>query len=377
MKATNAPGPLIVVVAATLAVLIPAAGRGQVIQQSGHALDANLRLGSGGYNSAVGGGRSHYERQGYAARRPSMDYYNSFQRQRLYTPDRVTYQGAASFESYRTWDQQSRFDGNPAVPRAPSWDRGYVPAPVGPRVVSSPPTLPTPPTLPGASPPAPGASPADRAAAQEDVLSYSIGYALGREIAAALERDGLELDDDPIVDGFRDGAGGREPRLSRDAINEILAAVREQVDARSVQQMTGQDTAFRTMLEKNLAESSAFREAFARREGVVTLPSGVQYEVLASGPADGPSPGPKDRVRVHYRLLGIDGQQLTEATVEVTVKDTVPGAAQILQMMRVGDRWLVAIPPELAYASRGRPPEIEPNESVLGEVELREILAAP
>ncbi|MHC4614510.1 MAG: FKBP-type peptidyl-prolyl cis-trans isomerase, partial [Planctomycetota bacterium] len=126
---------------------------------------------------------------------------------------------------------------------------------------------------------------------------------------------------------------------------------------------------FRKLHDDNLARSRAFHEAFGKRENVVTLDDGLQYEVIR--PGTGPSPGPTDVVVVTYRMILLDKAEVArgEAT-EIVVDEVLDAAGRILQMMKVGARWYVAFPPELAFGATGRYPEIGPNETVLGSVEL-------
>ena len=138
-----------------------------------------------------------------------------------------------------------------------------------------------------------------------------------------------------------------------------------------VEGLQARDPEFRKLAEENLASSLAFHEQFGRRAGVVTLPDGIQYQVLKSG--EGTSPGPDDYVVVNYKVVQLDGTVLSEGTGEqVRVGGVVDGAARILQMMTPGSRWLVAIPPEHAHGPGGKYPEIGPNITLFGEIELVE-----
>ncbi len=341
----------LLVAAAALVMVIPGAGRAQVRQQSGRALDANLRLGSGGYNSIVAGGSSPFERQFYTPRSGAIERHFAFARERFYAANRGAPDWVWRVEDDQAWSTQ----GAPAawLRPVPRWDPGYTPEPLAaPLRVAS---------------PASGV-PAASTAAPLDVLSYAVGFQLGREIRRGLDHDGVELDTEPTSEGFRDGASGREPRIGRDRLQEILAAIKDRVDGRAVERLRDQDPGFRLLLVRNLADGRASREAFAQRDGVVALPNGIHYQVLTGGA--GPSPGPDDRVIVRYRLMDPEGKPLAEATREIAVREAVPGAAQLLLMMRVGDRWLVSIPPELAFGTHGRLPEIEPNATVIAEMEL-------
>ena len=115
----------------------------------------------------------------------------------------------------------------------------------------------------------------------------------------------------------------------------------------------------------------------AEREGVVTTESGLQYEVLKTG--KGETPGRRDQVSVHYRGTHIDGRVFDSSIdrrqpAQFRVNGVIPGWTEALLLMRVGDRWRLVIPPELAYGEAGAANVIGPNETLVFEVELLAIL---
>lgn len=116
----------------------------------------------------------------------------------------------------------------------------------------------------------------------------------------------------------------------------------------------------------------AFLAENAKREGVVTTASGLQYEVLASG--DGATPGPTDTVTTHYHGTFVDGRVFDSSVQRGTpasfpVNGVIKGWTEALQMMKVGDKWKIVCPPDLAYGERGRP-GIPPSSTLIFEVEL-------
>ena len=145
----------------------------------------------------------------------------------------------------------------------------------------------------------------------------------------------------------------------------------EQGDAPASQQSAEQgDAASRPM------DGAAFLAENAQREGVVTLPSGLQYEVLVEG--DGASPGPTDRVVTHYHGTLIDGTVFDSSVqrgepASFPVNGVIAGWTEALQLMQVGAKWRLAIPPDLAYGERGSGTQIGPNETLVFEVELLEV----
>ena len=111
----------------------------------------------------------------------------------------------------------------------------------------------------------------------------------------------------------------------------------------------------------------------AEREGVVTTESGLQYEILKSG--DGETPGRRDQVSVHYHGTFIDGRVFDSSIdrrqpAQFRVNGVIPGWTEALLQMRVGDRWRLVVPPELAYGEAGAADIIGPNETLVFEVEL-------
>ena len=207
---------------------------------------------------------------------------------------------------------------------------------------------------------------------QMDQISYGVGFYLGEEIRAGLELDDVKADADLLLMGFADGLKSNAPIFDREELEDILEAVHREMQARMVKRLLAEDPAFKKLHDENLAKSRAFHEAHGKKGGVVTLSNGLQYKVLE--PGTGRSPELTDVVAVKVRASLIDGTEVVpRAGDETQVEDCVEGGIQILQMMKVGAKWEFAIPPELAFGSGGRFPDIGPNETIVGEVELLEI----
>ena len=116
---------------------------------------------------------------------------------------------------------------------------------------------------------------------QMEEISYALGYFLGEEVRAGIEHDAVEADLEAVVRGFRDGLFDNLPRLPRSVIEEMLAKMENDVEARLVEGLRARDPRFTALAEQSLQRSREFHDEFARREGVVTLPNGIQYQVLA------------------------------------------------------------------------------------------------
>ncbi len=194
------------------------------------------------------------------------------------------------------------------------------------------------------------------------IASYAIGMNTGRSI----KDEGIEIDLDAFFQGIRDGAGGAKPKYSQQQIREAMAMFQEELKAK-------QEKSQRMVSEKNLREGQAFLAANKVKEGVVTLPSGLQYQILRKG--NGASPKATDTVKVHYEGTLLDGTvfdssiQRNEPAV-FPVRDVIPGWTEALQQMHVGDKWKLFIPAELAYGARGAGRVIGPNSVLIFEVEL-------
>ena len=125
--------------------------------------------------------------------------------------------------------------------------------------------------------------------------------------------------------------------------------------------------------ETNKKEGEAFLAENAKKEGVKTLPSGLQYKVLKAG--DGPTPKATDRVTLHYRGTLSDGTEFDSSIAggepaTFSVKGVIKGWTEALQLMKVGDKWQVFIPGHLAYGERNRGGKIGPNATLIFEMEL-------
>lgn len=142
----------------------------------------------------------------------------------------------------------------------------------------------------------------------------------------------------------------------------------------------GPDTA---QLEKSAAEAAAYMEANAKKTGVQTLPSGVQYQVVRSGPADGLKPGPNDEVKVHYEGKLVSGKVFDSsyergAPAAMPLPALIPAWKEALQQMRPGDEWILYVPPAQGYGEEGAGGgEIPPNSVLIFRIELIDVLPAP
>ncbi len=193
-------------------------------------------------------------------------------------------------------------------------------------------------------------------------LSYGIGYNLGRRML----NDRVPLDKDAFTAGVTDLMADKEPRMTEEEISQEMEAYQEQAQKEMAAEQAKLGAA-------NLAASEVFLKENGAREGVTTTDSGLQYEVIEAG--DGPKPGPQDTVEVHYRGTLADGTEFDSSysrgeTVQFGVGQVIPGWTEALQLMPVGSKWKLAIPPELGYGAGGAGRTIGPNAALVFDVEL-------
>jgi FKBP-type peptidyl-prolyl cis-trans isomerase len=194
-------------------------------------------------------------------------------------------------------------------------------------------------------------------------------YALGLSIGKGLQRDSLDVDPNIFLRGLKDAMGGGKTLLTDDEAQAAMTAL--QNDVRKVQEERMQQAA-----EKNKAAGEAFLAANKTKEGVVTLPSGLQYKILQEG--TGPKPTASDSVVCNYRGTRIDGTEFDSSykrgqPATFPVGQVIKAWTEALQLMPVGSKWQLFIPSELGYGARGAGADIGPNVTLIFEVELLSI----
>lgn len=198
--------------------------------------------------------------------------------------------------------------------------------------------------------------------AQEEIDSLS--YSLGILMAQNLQSQGFEeLKAESMSSAISDVLNGQTPKISAQEANMIL----QQYMMKKQEAQHGEA----------IAEGEAFLKANGEREGVVTLPSGLQYEVLTAG--DGPKPTDTSKVKVHYHGTLINGTVFDSSVdrgepATFGVGQVIAGWTEGLQLMPQGSKWKLFIPAELAYGARGAGGKIGPYATLIFEVELLEIL---
>jgi FKBP-type peptidyl-prolyl cis-trans isomerase FklB len=213
---------------------------------------------------------------------------------------------------------------------------------------------------------APACAQEPAAAAKPETLEQRASYAIGLNFAQNLKSQQVPVDAELLVRGLRDGLAGTTPALSAEELQSTMQAFQQQMTAK--QQASRQEAA-----TANAAKAEQFLAGNRSQPGVETTASGLQYQVLSEG--DGPTPKATDRVKVHYRGTLLDGTQFDSshdrgAPAVFGVSQVIPGWIEALQLMKVGSKWKLFVPPALAYKERGAGNVIGPNEVLVFEVEL-------
>lgn len=225
---------------------------------------------------------------------------------------------------------------------------------------------------PGAAQPAQG-NPAAAAADLRLKASYIIGSNIGQQMKA----DGLDLDLASMMRGIQDGQSGAKSPFSDQEIQQVMQQYQQQMAAQQKQNALASGRAAVAAAvkagDKNASEGVAFLTRNMTAEGVKTLPSGLQYKIIKSGA--GPTPKASDNVTTHYRGTLVNGAEFDSSyargePVTFPVGGVIAGWTEALQQMKVGDKWQLFIPSELAYGEQGRPPKINPHSVLIFDIEL-------
>ncbi len=196
-----------------------------------------------------------------------------------------------------------------------------------------------------------------------------VGYAIGMNIGMSMKMQQLKIDPDQVAAGLSAAFKGEDTLLTEDEMAQTLMAFQQQMQAREMERMAAQ-------VGVNAEKSKNFLEANGKKKGVVTLDSGLQYRVINKG--DGDTPGQDATVDVHYRGTLVDGTEFDSSysrgePATFPVANVIPGWTEALQLMKVGDKWELVIPSELAYGDQGAPPAIPPASALIFEVELLKV----
>lgn len=202
-----------------------------------------------------------------------------------------------------------------------------------------------------------------------ETLEQKVSYIVGQNMASQFKQDEFAVDKSAFLMGIEDAESDRDPRFSEAEIRTIMTEFQEQSQAKRL-------AALDKIKAENKAKGEAYLAANAQKEGVSVTESGLQYKVLQSG--DGASPTAEDRVTVHYHGTLIDGTVFDSSVdrgqpATFSVSGVIKGWTEALQLMKVGDKFELTIPSELAYGEQARSGKIQPNSVLVFEVELLDI----
>lgn len=192
-----------------------------------------------------------------------------------------------------------------------------------------------------------------------------LSYAMGMDLATQLRARSVDLDPAVFAKGMADALAGKT-LMTQDEARAVITELQKTLVAQ-------QAAAAKAAGDKNRAEGEAFLAANKTKQGVVSLPSGLQYKVLTTG--TGPKPTAEQTVVCNYRGTLIDGKEFDSSykngqPATFPLNRVIKGWTEVLQLMPVGSKWQVFIPPSLAYGERGAGADIGPNSTLIFEIEL-------
>ena len=204
-------------------------------------------------------------------------------------------------------------------------------------------------------------------ASPDDSISYALGYQIGLNMQSGTEI----IDESILIAGMKDALAKGSCQIGEENVRPQLQAFQRKMSER-------QQAEAAAVAEANKDAEAQFLAANKEKEGVVQLPSGLQYKVVTEG--KGPKPKAEDKVRVHYTGRLIDGTKFdssydTNKPAEFQVRGVIKGWTEALQLMPVGSKWELYIPARLAYGARARGQHIKPHSMLVFDIELLDIVA--
>jgi FKBP-type peptidyl-prolyl cis-trans isomerase len=202
-----------------------------------------------------------------------------------------------------------------------------------------------------------------------ETLDQKASYSFGVDFARRLEAQGIQLDISALTRGIEEAAAGKKLAFEDAEMTQFKTEYTENLRARLLKEQEA-------LAAKNLAEGQKFLAENAKKPGVKTTASGLQYKVIASG--SGKQPTLDSTVTTHYRGTLIDGREFDSSysrgqPASFPVQGVIKGWTEALQLMKVGDKWELYIPSDLAYGEAKRSELIQPNSTLVFELELLDV----
>ena len=203
---------------------------------------------------------------------------------------------------------------------------------------------------------------------KEDKLSYSIGADFG----ANFKNQGIQINSEAFAQGLKDSMSGAKLQMTQEQMKETIQKFQQELMAKKIK-------AIKEKAEANKKKGESFLKANAKKPGVVSLPSGLQYQVITKG--KGAKPTKEDTVTVEYTGTLIDGKvfdssEKTGKPATFKLSQVIPGWTEALQLMQEGATWKIFVPAKLAYGQRGVGGPIGPNETLIFKIHLISIKKA-
>jgi FKBP-type peptidyl-prolyl cis-trans isomerase FklB len=200
---------------------------------------------------------------------------------------------------------------------------------------------------------------------QKDKVSYAIGFNIGQ----SMKKDSLDIDPNIVARGLKDATTGAKPLMTDEEVKTVMTEFRTEM-------MNKKQAEAQHVGEANKLAGQQFLAANKSKEGVVTLPSGLQYKILKQG--TGPKPTASDTVVTNYRGTLLNGTEFDSSyksgqPATFPVGQVIKGWTEALQLMPVGSKWQLFIPADLAYGERSPGAEIGPNSTLVFDIELLSI----
>ncbi len=202
----------------------------------------------------------------------------------------------------------------------------------------------------------------------KDKTSYMLGYIFGSN----LQKEEIEMDTTLFLTAFKQALAGKPSLIPDSVMSQLYSAFSDEMNAKKAMKA-------KLLADKNRKDGEEFLAANAKKDSVVTLPSGLQYKILRQG--TGESPAAADTVVANYKGMFIDGKEFDNSykrgePVTFPVGGVIPGWTEALQLMKVGSEWELYIPSSLGYGERGAQSVIPPNSVLVFDVELLKVKKA-